>query len=282
MSTRFDDQLVVITGAASGIGKATAHAFAARGARLALSDIDQVRLEAVASELGGAVEVVRRVDVGDRAQVAAFADEVHRHAVAADVVVNNAGVGQQGGVLDATLDDWDWTLRVNLMGVVHGCHFFAPKMVERGRGHVINISSVLGLYAPPTSIAYTASKFAVLGLTLSMRGELADRGVLATAVCPGMIDTGIVDAGRFPPSQAHLKQVVGEQFKKHGASPAVVASAIVDTIGKDVAVRPVTREAWTLYGLTRFAPRVVADTLGRTLARRLNMLPPKRGHAPGA
>jgi len=273
---RFDDQLVVITGAASGIGKATAHAFAAGGARLALSDVDAARLDAVAAELGKAVVLARRVDVGDRAQMAAFADEVHALGPAADVVVNNAGVGQQGGVLDTSLDDWDWTLRVNLMGVVHGCHFFTPKMVERGRGHVVNLSSVLGLYAPPTSIAYTASKFAVLGLTLSMRGELAGTGVRATAICPGMIDTSIVADGRFAPGRDRFKEVVGRQFKKRGYPPAVVASAIVDAIGKDVAVRPVTREAWALYGLTRFAPRAVGDALGKAFTRSFNLGPVKR------
>lgn len=261
-------QLIVITGAASGIGRATAHAFAARGGRLVLCDRDEGRLAEVRTALGAAVVLARGVDVGDRAAMAGFADEVHRHG-AVDVLVNNAGVAQHGGMCETSLDDWDWVLRVNLMGVVHGCHHFVPAMRARGRGHVINISSILGLYAPPTAIAYTASKFAVLGLTLSLRGELAGTGVHATAICPGMIDTGIVGDSRFGAGMDHLKQRVVEQFKKHGSPPAVVAAAILDVIGKDVAVRPVTRDAWALYGLVRFAPRAVADAVGRALTRQL-------------
>src|SRR5439155_22602629 len=105
---------VVVTGAGSGIGRATARAFAQGGARLAVCDVDQPRLDALARELGDRALVVRRVDVADRAQMAAFADEVHRQVAAADVVVNNAGVGLGGSFLDTSLDDWDWVLGVNL------------------------------------------------------------------------------------------------------------------------------------------------------------------------
>jgi NAD(P)-dependent dehydrogenase (short-subunit alcohol dehydrogenase family) len=269
-----DDQLVVITGAGSGIGRATARAFAARGARVVVADLDQARLAAVTAELGASVVLSRSLDVGDRAAMAAFADEVHRHG-AADVIVNNAGVGHHGGMLATSLDDWDWVLRVNLMGVVHGCHHFVPAMRARGRGHVINVASVLGIYAPPTSPAYVASKFAVLGLTLSLRGELAGTGVHATAICPGMVATDIIHGSRFGPAASRLQQHVADRFQRHGADPAVVGRAIVDVIGKDVAVRPVTRDGWILYGLARFAPRAVGDVLGRALLKEL-----ERGNRP--
>ncbi len=264
---RFDDQTVVITGAASGIGRATAHAFAARGATLALCDVNQVALDDLGRELGARVAIAEVVDVGDRVAMERFAALVHDRVPAADVVVNNAGIGQHGGVLDTPLDDWDRVLRVNLMGVVHGCHFFTPMMAARGRGHVVNVSSMLGLYATPAAIAYVASKFAVLGLTLSMRGELAATGVRVTAICPGMIATNIVDQTRFAPGLEGLQAKVAQTFRRKGTAPAAVAAAIVDVIGDDVAVRPVTAEAWVAWGLTRFAPRAVSDGLGRLAVR---------------
>ena len=140
---KLQDKLVVVTGAGSGIGRATAQAFAAEGARVAVCDVDQARLDTLAAELGARVVLARKVDVADRAQMAAFAGEVHAHDAAVDVVVNNAGVAVGASFLDTSLDDWDWLLGVNLRGVVHGCHFFAKPMVAAGRrGHVVNVSSL--------------------------------------------------------------------------------------------------------------------------------------------
>jgi NAD(P)-dependent dehydrogenase (short-subunit alcohol dehydrogenase family) len=263
------DSLVVVTGAGSGIGRATAAAFAKRGARLVVSDVDPARLDDVARELGGAVMLAKAVDVGDRVQVAALAAAVHAIQPAADVLVNNAGVGQEGGILDTSLDDWDFTLRVNLMGVVYGCHYFVPAMVARGRGHVVNLSSVLGYHAAPRVVAYQASKFGVLGLTLSMRAELATTGVHATAICPGMIATAIIDRTRFAGANPETaRSRVAAEFHKRGLPPTAVADAIVDAVGKDVAVRPVGRDAWAAYGL-RLAPRLIGDRINGYIPRQM-------------
>ena len=130
----------------------------------------------LAAELGDRTLLVRKVDVSDRLAMRLFADEVHELAPAADVIVNNAGVAVGGTFLDTSLDDWDWLLGVNLRGVVHGCHFFIPKMVARGTGgHVVNISSILGIYPAPNVTAYVASKFAVRGLSLSLRARSSSR-----------------------------------------------------------------------------------------------------------
>src|SRR5206468_3914460 len=130
----------------------------------------------------------------DRVQMQAFAEAIDT----VDVLVNNAGVAVGGTFLDTTLDDWDWLLGVNLRGVVHGCYFFIPKMVARGQGgHVVNISSILGIYPAPRVSAYVASKFAVRGLSQSLREELAEHGIGVTAICPGMIATSIVADGRM-------------------------------------------------------------------------------------
>jgi NADP-dependent 3-hydroxy acid dehydrogenase YdfG len=259
---------VVVTGAGSGIGRATALAFAREGARIAACDVDQPRLDALASELGARALVVQKVDVADRAQMSAFAEAVHAAspAGAADIVVNNAGVAVGGTFLDTSLDDWDWLLGINLRGVVHGCHFFVPKMAQRRTGHVINIASILGIYPAPNVTAYVASKFAVLGFSQSLRAELAPH-VGVTAICPGLIATAIVADGRMAGAIGSRKSRLMETFKK-GAAPDRVAEAILDAVRENPAVRTVGRDAWALHQLINLAPKAT-QRIATTLQRRL-------------
>jgi NAD(P)-dependent dehydrogenase (short-subunit alcohol dehydrogenase family) len=262
----FADRLIVVTGAASGIGRATALRFAARGAKIAACDVDRAGLDALAAELGDRLALADQVDVGDRAQMAGFADRVHAIGPV-DAVINNAGVGLSGGILDTSLDDWDWVLRVNLGGVIHGCHFFAPPMIARGAGHIVNVSSVLGYYAAPGVLGYVTSKFAVLGLTLSLRAELAAHGVKVSAICPGLIATNIVAGTRFGATMAPARAKIGALFAKRGSSPDKVADAIVGAVRKDRAITPVAPEAWALWALTRLSP-TSAGGLGRAVSAR--------------
>ncbi len=248
------DKTVVVTGAGSGIGRATALAFAQQGARIAACDVDQARLDALSAELGGRVLVVQKVDVSDRAQMSAFADAVHAQVPAADVVVNNAGVAVGGSFLDTSLDDIDWLLGINLRGVIHGCHFFVPRMVERRSGHVVNISSIFGIYPAPNVTAYVASKFAVLGFSQSLRTELAPHQVGVTAICPGMIATSIVADGRMAGEIGDRRASMVERFKK-GTPPSRVAEAILDAVRTNPAVRTVGRDAWVVHQLTKLAPQ---------------------------
>jgi len=265
---KLQDRAVVVTGAGSGIGRATALAFAKEGARIAACDVDNARLETLRGELGDRALLVRKVDVSSRSEMRSFADAVHALVPAADVVVNNAGVGLGGTFLDTSLDDWDWLLGVNLRGVVHGCHFFIPKMVDRGAGgHVVNISSILGIYPAPNVTAYVASKFAVRGLSQSLREELAPHKIGVTAICPGMIATSIVADGRMSGSAGKRKSKVVDTFRDRGAPPTKVADAILDAVRTNPAVRPVGTDAMVIATLQRVAPRALAK-LGGAIQRR--------------
>src|SRR3954447_13041121 len=156
---------VVVTGAGSGIGRETALLCARRGADIAICDVDENGLaetERLAREHGHDV-IAKRTDVSDREQMRAFADAVP----AVDLLVNNAGVGLAADFEDTLLDDWDWIVSITLMGVVHACHFFLPKM--RTGGHVANISSMAGYLPSPGLSAYSATKFAVRGLSEALR-----------------------------------------------------------------------------------------------------------------
>ncbi|HET9988949.1 MAG TPA: SDR family NAD(P)-dependent oxidoreductase [Kofleriaceae bacterium] len=263
------DRVVVITGAGSGIGRATALLFAKQGARIAACDLDQARLDTLATELGDRKLVLRRVDVADRAQMSAFAGAVHAIAPAADVVVNNAGVGLGGNFLDTTLDDFDWIIGINLKGVIHGCHFFAPNMVEAKRGgQIVNISSILGIYGAPSVTAYAATKFAVRGFSESLRAELAPHHIGVTAICPGLINTAIIADGRLSGAKLNEHKDKMVTAFKRGLAPEKVAAAILSAVHSNPAVRTVGADARVIATMQRFVPTALRR-LGGSLKGRL-------------
>ncbi len=259
-------KLALVTGAGSGIGRATAFALAGRGARVIVVDIQERALESVSLELGPACVMSKAVDVADREQMATLAAEVHGRHGALDVLVNNAGVAILGGVLDTPLDDWQWLLNINLNGVIHGCHFFAPAMAARGHGHIVNVSSVLGVVGTPETVAYATSKFAVFGLSESMRLELARKGVGVSTICPGIVATGIIGAARLERGGDALRQRIDRMYKRRAFGPERVGSAIVHAIERNQAVVPVTPEASALIALKRLLPNLtpsLAAMVGR-------------------
>jgi NAD(P)-dependent dehydrogenase (short-subunit alcohol dehydrogenase family) len=274
MRCRFADQTALVTGAASGIGRSTALALAREGATLIVCDVDPDGLQEVRKEIDAITRCVfaERVDVGDREAMRAFADRVHDNVPAVDLLVNNAGVGLAGGVLHTTLDDWDWVIRTNLWGVIHGCHFFVPAMAERGSGHVVNVSSVAGYFAAAEMLGYATSKFAVFGLSESLRADLTPRGIGVTTVCPGLIHTGIINKTRFrgtadtESARGRLEQL----YRRRRYGPDKVARAILDGVHKDRAVVPVAPEAWGLYWMKRFVP-AAGPAIGRLIGRSAGM-----------
>lgn len=195
-------KVVVITGAASGIGRALAVAMAARGALLALSDIDEVGLAETASQAStaGAVRVrTDRLDVADRRTFGEYAEAIAGDFGRVNVMVNNAGVALSGDLEDLEYRDIDWIIGVNFWGVVHGTKEFLPHLIASGDGHLVNISSLFGLVSMPGQSMYSASKYAVRGMTESVREEMLVAGhpVGVTAVHPGGIKTAIARNARF-------------------------------------------------------------------------------------
>ena len=261
----------LVTGAASGIGRETALAFARRGADLAICDVNEEALEQVAHEIEAlGVKVIRAtVDVAERGQVEGFAATVHAEVEAVDILMNNAGVGLGGGFLHTSLEDWDWILGVNLNGVIYGCHYFLPPMVERRSGHVVNVSSAAGIVATETLAAYSTTKFAVFGLSEALRDELAQYDIKVTTVCPGLINTPITKNSRMvgPYDNAQIRDEVVQAYEKRNYGPERVAANILTAIKRDRAVAPVSPEAWAMYYAKRLAPGLLAR-LSRAMSAR--------------
>jgi NAD(P)-dependent dehydrogenase (short-subunit alcohol dehydrogenase family) len=258
---------VLVTGAASGIGRATAIAFGARGADLVICDVDEAGMARTAESLTslGRAVFARRVDVASAEQMEAFAEAVHREVGGVDVLVNNAGVGLGASFLDTTLEDWEWILGINLRGVVHGCHFFVPRMAERGEGgHVVNVAS-MAAYAPSELLcAYTTTKYAVLGFSEALRIELAPRRIGVTAVCPGLIHTPITQSARLRGRAAApgARERMAAVYARRNYTPERVARALLRAVQRNRAVAPISPEAWAFYYLKRLAPGAVRAMMG--------------------
>jgi NAD(P)-dependent dehydrogenase (short-subunit alcohol dehydrogenase family) len=267
--SRFDDKSVLVTGAGSGIGRETALIFAARGASLFLCDVDEESLSATARDArrsGGTVHTYL-VDVSRRDAMKTFATAVHEHVPAVDVLVNNAGVGLSGGVLDTELDDWEWVISINLWGVIHGCHFFVPAMVRRKQGgHVVNVASAAGFLATPDLAAYATTKFGVLGLSEALRTELLPHGIGVSTICPGIINTKIVETARLRGGGMSRDELTA-LYKRRNYGPEKVAGAILGAVVKNRGVVPVTPEAWMTYALKRALPESTPNLIHRFVAR---------------
>jgi NAD(P)-dependent dehydrogenase (short-subunit alcohol dehydrogenase family) len=194
-----NDKVAAITGAGSGIGRATAVLLAQQGCHLALSDVDEAGLAETASQCSSVKVTTARVDVADRARVHAWADEVVKDHGRVHVIINNAGVGLGATVEAMSYEDLDWLMGINFWGVVHGTKAFLPHIKRAGEGHIVNISSVFGLIGVPTQSAYNAAKFAVRGFTESLREEMEIEGsnVGVTCVHPGGIKTNIARRARL-------------------------------------------------------------------------------------
>lgn len=224
----FRGRTCVITGAGSGIGRALALNLAGRGARLAVSDVDEARAAATAAACRGAGEVESyRLDVSDRAAVFAHADAVRERFGAVHLVVNNAGVALHKPVLDAPVEDYEWIVGINFWGVVYGTKAFLPHLIASGDGHLVNVSSLFGMIAVPGASGYNATKFAVRGFTESVRLDMLTAGqpVQVSCIHPGGIKTNIARAARTPEGEG--SELAGRFDKVAYTSPEAAARIIL-------------------------------------------------------
>ena len=259
--------LAVVTGAGSGIGRATATALAAEGARVIAVDIDEVTAKETVATLGSGSHHVYAVDVADTVAMGELAATVEREHGVPDVVVNNAGIGMSGRFLDTTMGDWDAILGVNLRGVINGCAAFGPGMVARGSGQVVNVSSGLAYIATAETPAYGTTKAAVLQLSRSLRADWAAHGVGVSVICPGFINTPIASSTRYlGPNAVKTAALASKGFARSHA-PEVVATSIVSAIRRNRFIVPSGFEAWAGWYASRFVPTPVHDVVGSLGAR---------------
>jgi NAD(P)-dependent dehydrogenase (short-subunit alcohol dehydrogenase family) len=277
---KLDGASALVTGAASGIGRSTALAAAARGARVVLTDIDGAGLQRTADDVraaGGEVLHSAAADVSDRAAIGALADAVHAAHGSLDLVMNVAGTSTWGSVVTLRPEDWDRMIDIDLRGPINVISAFVPAMIEARRGgHLVNVSSSAGLFGFPWHAAYSAAKFGLRGVSEVLRFDLRRHRIGVTLVCPGAVDTPLVETmqivgvDRSRPGMQRLN----DRFRRHAAPPEKVAEQILRAVERERYLVLTSPDIHALYLVQRFCPplyalimRVMNDLLIRELRR---------------
>lgn len=267
----FTNKVVVITGAASGIGQALAQQLSKDGAHLALSDVNMSGLEETRASLIGPGKVtLHSLDVADRSAWESYAETVANEHGQVDAIINNAGVALSETIEKMSYEDMEWIVGINFWGVVYGTKTFLPYLKQRPEAAIINISSIFGIIALPTQGAYNATKFAVRGFTESLRQELKNTNIMVTTVHPGGIKTNIVRNGRintsFMGQQSQEEQ--HQNFKQNVRTSAPQAANIIlnGTIkGKRRIL--IGADARLMDRIQRFLPTRYTDLFGWVLRK---------------
>lgn len=259
MTDMFAGKRVFLTGAASGIGRATALKLAAAGAELYLTDRDAAGLErtvADARALGAVVAEYRVLDISDYDAVAAFAADIHTRHPAMDIVLNVAGVSAWGTVDQLTHRHWRSMIEVNLMGPIHVIETFVPPMMAAGHGgQVVNVSSAAGLVALPWHAAYSASKYGLRGLSEVLRFDLARHGIGVSVVVPGAVKTPLMKSVEMAGVDREHPSVTRwvDRFSGHAVTPEAVADRILAGIARNRFLIYTSADIRALYAFKRFA-----------------------------
>ncbi|MFL6147183.1 MAG: SDR family NAD(P)-dependent oxidoreductase [Pseudonocardiaceae bacterium] len=274
--------MAVVTGGASGIGHALAVALAARGDVVTVADIDEQAAETVAKDLRarhpGRVEGAA-LDVQDAAAVAGLIQSVKDKRGRIDLVFNNAGISIGGTAEEHTLDHWNRAIDVNLRGVVHGVLAAYPIMLEQGYGHIINTASLAGLVPSPLKIAYTTTKHAVVGLSLGLRSEAASHGVQVSVVCPGYVDTPLLDnVNSGLPQTADGAHARERAIKLQGKLylPDHLARDVLHGIDRNQAVIVGPSYARVAWWIARFTPSLALKSAAKNFREMRSV--PETGH----
>ncbi len=265
---RFPEKRVAITGAASGLGLALARLFLSRGWRVAFADIQDEAGESIVRSLQLPKDraFYQHVDVTKVRDIQAWKKQIMEAWGGLDLLINNAGVATHGAIETAPLEDWDWVLNINLMGVVRGCRTFIPLFKKQKSGHVVNISSMAGLIHSPEMGSYNAAKAGVVAVSETLVGELASYGVGVSVVCPGFFATNLAKNGRLGSPKVH--ETLEKLFASSKLSAEDVAERIFDGVTKqDFYILP-HRNYRPIWLFKRYVPSAYLASL-RTLGKRL-------------
>jgi NAD(P)-dependent dehydrogenase (short-subunit alcohol dehydrogenase family) len=258
----FADKVAIVTGGASGIGRALGAELVGRGARVVLADVDGGGAEQAARAMSAAGAAT--LDVTDAAAVERVVNETAERHGRIDYMFNNAGIATLGNARHMTLDDWNRLIEVNIRGVVHGVAAAYPRMIRQGFGHIVNTASVAGLVPTPGGAGYALTKHAVVGLSVSLREEAAALGVKVSVVCPGFIDTPLKDTARLLGAE---KEVVLASLPVKLYPAEACARDALRGVERNRAVIVVTAPAkigWLFY---RLAPGLFARIMRREVAK---------------
>ncbi|MBL4868693.1 MAG: SDR family NAD(P)-dependent oxidoreductase [Pseudomonadales bacterium] len=251
--TSLRDKVAVVTGAGSGIGRETSIALAQKGCHLALVDVNAAGMKETADLIAtlGLRVSTHVVDVSNKAAMIALPEEVIKEHGRVNIIINNAGVEITKSFEDQTVDDIEWIVGINFWGVVYGCKFFLPYLRQESEGHIVNVSSMFGFYGIPAQSSYCATKFAVRGLTESLRAELGNSNIGVTCIHPGAINTNIMKNERTIGSKLEESS---DKLMKYATQPATVAKKIVRGIEKNKRRVRVGPDAYFTDWLVRLSP----------------------------
>jgi len=267
--------VAVVTGAGSGIGRTLAQQLAAAGSALALADVNEAGLLQTAQSLAktSALVTTHVLDVADEEAVRSFAEDVGKRHGRVTLLINNAGVALEGTFEEISLDDFRWLMNINFWGTVYGVKYFLPMLKKEERAHIVNISSVFGLIAPPGQPAYSASKFAVRGFTECLRHELVGTPVRVSCVHPGGIRTAIARRARIGAGvkRAGLEEKVAQFERLFRTAPEEAASRILRGVERSEPRILIGSDAYQIDMLQRLRPA----TYWKTLSRRFEKLAAK-------
>ena len=265
----FQERVAVVTGAASGIGRATAVALAKKGCHIAISDVNAEGL----AETSTTIRALNRkcfsqtVDVSEKTQMVDFAAGVEAQLGPAAILVNNAGVSVGESFEEHSLEDFEWIVGINFWGVIYGCKFFLPQLRKNEEAHIVNLSSVFGLMGVPLQTSYCATKFAVRGFSEALWTELSEHNIGVTSVHPAGVKTNIARSARI--SNLERAQLGVDLIDRVGVKPEYAAARIVRAIERNQMRLLVSRDSYVIDQAKRWLPVLTQKIARRSYQRML-------------